>query len=135
MAKAKAECRIEDTSRYDKLIEFLKAPDDVNELNEQSPARDYSQWVYVGRGYAKIYTSGSRQFLGAAQIHEYLDAVVETPWTRVAATVKGGQLIKYTQKNMEPVYYAILAVTNVNEDNVKLRFICRKSEAQQNQVN
>lgn len=129
MAKQR-ECRKDDPASFDKLCVFLKESHEPNELNEASPARDFRQWPSFGRCYARIFTSGSRQVTAAAQTFDTATAVIETPWTRSAAAVVSGNVLKFQRSPTDISYWTVLGAIDINEDHTLMRFVCAKADTQ-----
>jgi hypothetical protein len=123
MAK-KRECHIPCPSDYDKLVVFLKAPDELND-NQEIEARDWSDWTVTGRAYAKIHTTGSRSVNFAQQSHQQVDSVVECSWNAVTRRITGSHAIRRVNFDGSFVYRHILEAINVDENNVTMRFLCR----------
>ncbi len=127
---AKRKCETPDASSFDKLITFLRAPDELTDTNEVA-VRTWSDWRSRGKAYSRWHTAGSRQFSAASQQHQAVDAVVETPWTRSAAAIDTTDAIKLAQGTTVS-YWLILAVINVDMNNQLLRFVCRKTDSSTN---
>lgn len=124
-------CALPDASAYNKFVTFLKCPDALD-ADYEINTRDWSKWTVVGTSYAKvstatggISTSGGRQVEMASQAHSIVDAVFECPWGSTTRTVDHGHAIR--RKTFDGFdYWQIVAAINVNEDNMVMRFVCRK---------
>ena len=121
---AKKKCAIPCPSKYNKLVTFLKAPDELN-ANQEIETRDWSDWTETGKCYAEIHTAGSRAVNIANQSHEQVESVVECPWGGTTRRVTGNYAIRRTDVDGTYLYRHIIAAINVDEDNVVMRFICR----------
>lgn len=130
MAK-KHRCEIPCPSKYDKLVFFLKAPDELND-NQEIEARDWTDWTVTGKSYAAIHTIGSRSVTLAQQsigqqAHEYVDSVVECPWNAVSRRITGNNAIRTVDFDGNHVHRHIVQAINVDEKNVTMQFLCRST--------
>lgn len=122
----KSKCRQTCASKYDKLITFLRPPDELD-ANYEIDTRDWAAWTEIGPGYVSIVTGGGREIEVANQIHGHVDAIIECQWGSVSRTVDFGCAIR-RQGFGDPTYWQVIAAINVNENNVTMKFICRNTK-------
>lgn len=118
----KQTCGLPDPSKYNKRITILRAPDELEE--QEAETRPWRDWRTKGAAYAAVHTSGSRQVSVASQVHQYVDAVFETPWTQVSKAVRSSDAVKLIQGD-DITYWHVVAAENVDMNNVEMRLICR----------
>lgn len=127
MARTKLKCQMPDPSKYGNTIYFLRAPDELED--QEVETRDWSDWRNKGASYAAVYTGGSRQVTVAAQVHQQVDAVIETPWTELTETIRSSDAIKLV-KGRYVTYWQVIATENIDMQYMEMRFICRLTTPQ-----
>lgn len=120
---AKNKCKTSCGSLDDKLISFLRAPNELN-ADQEIETRDWSDWDTTGKAYATIHTAGSRSVYVASQTHEACDAVIECAWNSISRVVAHNYAIKRMNFG-EPIYFHVIAAVNVDFKNQRMKFICR----------
>jgi len=120
------ECEIPCPSEYDKLITFLRPPDELN-ADQEIEARDWIDWTTAGKAYASIKTRGSRAVNIANQSHQSIDAVIECAWNGTTRIVSDAYAIRLKAPDNQYTYLHVVAATNVNYANTKMQFLCRET--------
>lgn len=125
MAKAK-QCTIPSLQDYDKLVTFLRAPNELTD-DQELETRDWHDWSESGRSYARVHTTGSRAVSVANQSHQQIDAVIECPWNKTTNAVKHYYAIRIKDISGS-VYFQVVTAMNVDMANHTMRFICRTTD-------
>ena len=124
MAKAR-QCAIPCVSDYDKLVTFLRAPNELT-ADQELETRDWYDWPEAGRSYARVHTTGSRAVSVANQSHQQIDAVIECPWNKTTNSVK-----HYFAIRMRDIsgwyYFHVVTAMNVDMGNHTMRYVCRST--------
>jgi len=120
----KRKCEIPCASQFNKLVTFLRAPDEFTDTQEIE-TRDWAEWSGAGKSYAAIHTTGSRAVNIANQSHEQVDSVVECPWNGTTRLIDHTCAIRRTDIDGTFLYRQVVAAINVDEQNRMMRFICR----------
>lgn len=120
---AKKKCSTSCNNNYDKLIRFLRAPNELN-ADQEIETRDWSEWDTAGGAYASIHTAGSRAVFVANQTHQSVDAVIECAWNSITRLVGSNYAIKRMNFG-EALYFHIVDAINVDFNNQTMRFMCR----------
>jgi len=120
---AKKKCQTSCSSNYDKLITFLRAPNELN-ADQEIETRDWSEWDTAGKAYATIHTAGSRAVYIANQTHQSVDAVIECAWNSITRRVGSNYAIKRMNFG-EILYFQIVDAINIDFSNQTMRFMCR----------
>jgi hypothetical protein len=124
MAK-KQQCAIPSLQDYEKVVTFLKAPNELTD-DQELETRDWSDWAVAGQSYARIHTTGSRAVSVANQSHQQIDAVIECPWNATTNAVKHYYAIRIKDL-CGWVYFHVIAPMNVDMRNHTMRFVCRST--------
>jgi len=113
-------------TNYDKVFRFLRCPDELD-ANQEIESRDWDAWRSAGACYGKLVTGSGREVQAASQIHGQVDAVCECPWNSVSRLITHFHAIKLIGYDRKPIHYQIIAAINVDENNVTMQYICRKT--------
>lgn len=120
---AKQKCQTSCNGTDDKLISFLRAPNELN-ADQEIETRDWSEWDTTGKAYATIHTAGSRAVYVANQTHQSVDAVIECDWNSISRLVGAHYAIK-RMNFREAQYFQIVSAINIDFNNQRMRFLCR----------
>lgn len=119
----KKKCSTSCNDTDDKLVQFLRAPNELN-ADQEIETRDWSEWDTAGKSYASIHTAGSRAVYVANQTHQSFDAVIECAWNSITRVIGSNHAIKRMNFG-EALYFHVIAAINVDFKNQRMRFLCR----------